>query len=115
MSASSSDIAILFIDLAELPLASLVSTVAEELEDMGDVLFSIYVISDTDDHPISDVLEGIALCAIISLLREYVHQIEELLVQTEYRSSLWGIWALVEALGPSVADRTALYYRVNDV
>ncbi|TEB37065.1 hypothetical protein FA13DRAFT_1706214 [Coprinellus micaceus] len=115
MGTSSSDVVILFVDLVELPLASLISSVAEELANIDGDSISIYVISDTEDHPIDSIIERIALHAVLSLIRDYVHQIDELLVQTEYLSSLRGVWRLVEWLSPSVADRTTLYYRANNI
>jgi hypothetical protein len=115
MGTFSSDVVILFIDLAELPLASLISSVAEELANIDGDSISIYMISDTEDHPIDSIIERIALHAVLSLIRDHVHRIDELLVQTEYLSSLRGVWRLVEWLSPSVADRTTLYYRVNNI
>lgn len=57
MGTSSSDVVILFIDLAELPLVNLISSVAEELANMDGDSISVYVISDTDDHPICTIIK----------------------------------------------------------
>ncbi|TEB21365.1 hypothetical protein FA13DRAFT_1819565 [Coprinellus micaceus] len=115
MAASPSDIVIFFIDIAEQPLARLLWSVAEDLARLDDDLFSVYLISDADDHPLSSIVEIIAIHAVIRLLRGYINRIDELLVQTEYRSSLGSVWARVDSLSPSVAQRTTMYYMVDDL
>ncbi|TEB19665.1 hypothetical protein FA13DRAFT_1744080 [Coprinellus micaceus] len=115
MSTSVSDIVIFFIDIAEQPLARLLSTIAEDLARLDDDLFSVYLVTDTDDHPMSGIVEVITLHAVIRLLKNYMERIDELLVKTEYRSSLGGVWALVHSLSPSVARGMTMSYAENDI
>lgn len=115
MSTPSSDIVILFIDITEEPLARLLSGVRRELARMHDDLFSVYIITDTDDLQASSIVETITLHAVIGLLEAHIHRIDELVIQTEYLSSLSGVWGLVNSLSPSLADGLAMYYVEDDL
>ncbi|TEB31754.1 hypothetical protein FA13DRAFT_1844591 [Coprinellus micaceus] len=118
MSASSSDIVIFFIDIAEQPLARLLSTIARDLARLEEDLFSVYLVTDVDDSghcSISSMVEAITLKAVIKLLDDYMDRIDELLIEAEYLSSLGGVWALVDSFSPSVGNRTRMYYTTNDL
>ena len=113
--ASSAPLAtIIVIDLAEHRLLENLSRVHQTLAKCIDDPISVYIYGDTDGNPLSSVLESVALRAMIGILRNDVHRIEELSIETEYRSSLRGISALVSSLSRLLFERTMMAFNVDD-
>ena len=115
MTSSPSATVILVVDLAERPLLHNMSSFNDSLAQSTEDPISIYVISDMEyNRPIPSVLESVALREMIGLLRNDVDRIDDLCIETEYRSSLTGVGTLVRSMSRGLLSRTTLFYTVDD-